>query len=409
MNNLYDILEICLQEMENGADVDTVLFRYPEFAEELRPILETSVKAKSVAVPDPSSDIVRHNRAKVLQHAAQLREAKARPSRSFWSVSLRRALVSLAVIATLFISSTGLVRAASTTLPGDNLYPVKRTWEDMLVLFTFDVQAREALEIEQENERLEELSELFTAGRSAEVDFVGLVTRQDGDLWLVADIKVRISPQTDLRDPSIVEGDAVRVRGVTQSDWIVLAERVDLLDAGVPLPHIDDDALEIENDNSGSGNENNEDNSGPGSGDESPEIDSTEPADTESRPRETTLEGTVDSINGSIVIVDGRPMNISNAEIRGDPAVGRQVKVEGYYDNTGVFIVTRIEFLQSDSGRDNSGSDDNDNESNDDDGGDDSNDNSNDNDSSGNDGHGGGGDDDESNNDSSGSGGGDDD
>jgi hypothetical protein len=34
-----------------------------------------------------------------------------------------------------FVSGTGLVRAA-TTLPGDNLYPVKRTWEDVLVLLT---------------------------------------------------------------------------------------------------------------------------------------------------------------------------------------------------------------------------------------------------------------------------------
>lgn len=407
MNNLYDILEICLQEIENGADVDTVLFRYPEFAQELRPILETSVKAKHIAVPEPSSDVVRRNRAKVLQHAAELRETKAQPSRSFWSVSLRRALVSLAVIATLFASSTGLVRAASTTLPGDNLYPVKRTWEDVLVLFTFDVQAREALEVEHENERLEELSELFTEGRSAEVDFVGSVTRQDGDLWLVSDIKVRISPQTDLRDPSIMEGDAVRVRGVTQSDWTVLAERVDLLDAGVPLPDVDDDLPEIENDSSGNGNENDEDNSGPGSNDDATEIAPTENSNSGSGSGEVSLRGTVNSINGVIVVVDGQPMNIANAEIEGQPSAGGQVRVEGYYDANGMFIVTKIEFLQNDSGgNDNSGSDDNDNDS--DDNGDDDHRGDNDN---GSDDHDDGGDDNDNNNDgdNSGPGGGGDD
>src|SRR5512145_1343366 len=111
MSNLYDILEVCLQEIENGADVDTVLFRYPEFADELRPILEVSVKAKSIAVPEPPADAVRRGRAKVLQHAAELREAKvAHPARRLWTVPLRRALVSLAVIAALFISSTGLVQ-----------------------------------------------------------------------------------------------------------------------------------------------------------------------------------------------------------------------------------------------------------------------------------------------------------
>ena len=45
MNKRNEILEICLKEMEAGADVDSVLFRYPEYAEELRPLLETSPKA----------------------------------------------------------------------------------------------------------------------------------------------------------------------------------------------------------------------------------------------------------------------------------------------------------------------------------------------------------------------------
>lgn len=393
MNNVYDALEICLQEIERGADVDAVLVRYPEFAEELRPILESALKAKKAAVPGPSPDVVRRNRATVLGHAAQLREAKAQPLHGLWSVSIRRALVSLAVITILFIGSTGLVRAASTTVPGDNLYPIKRTWEDVHVLFTFDVRAREALEVEQENERLEELSELFKEGRSAKVDFVGSVKRQDGDLWLVSNVEVVISPQTDMRDGSIVEGDAVRVRGVTRSDWTVLAERVDLLDAGVPLPDVDDDAPEIEQENDGNENESNEDNSGPGSGDDSPDVESNE--NSGSDPQAISLEGTVDSINGSIVVVDDQPMNISGADVRGDPAVGRRVKVEGYVNSSGVFIVTRIEFLEGSSDGDNSGSNDHDNDSNDD-GNNNGDDNNDDNDHSG---SGGGGDNDDDNGD----------
>lgn len=397
MNNVYDALEICLQEIERGADVDTVLFRYPEFTEELRPLLETAMKAKNAAINSPSPDVMRRNRAKVLGHAAQLREAKAKPGHGFWSVSIRRTLVSLAVITILFVGSTGLVRAASTTVPGDNLYPIKRTWENVNVLFTFDVRAREALEVEHENERLEELSELFREGRSAKVDFVGRVTRQDGDLWLVSTIKVEVSAQTDLHDGSIKEGDVVRVRGVTRSDWTVLAERVDLLDAGVPLPDVDDNASEFEQDNEGNENESNEDNSGPGPGNEVPETGSNENSNFE--PEEVSLEGTVDSVNGNIVVVDGRPMNLSNAEIRGDPAAGRRVKVEGYFDSSGVFIVTKIEFLEGNSGGGDSGADDQDNDSNDDsnDNGDDGNDsNDNDEDHSG---SGGGGDNDNGDND----------
>src|SRR6185436_458849 len=112
MNKIHEILEICLKEIEAGADVDSVLFRYPEYAEELRPLLETSVRAKALAVPDPSQDVMRHNRAKLLQHAAQLREANVTPARRIWLVPLRRAMVTLSVIAALLVSTNGLVHAA---------------------------------------------------------------------------------------------------------------------------------------------------------------------------------------------------------------------------------------------------------------------------------------------------------
>ena len=42
MNKLFDALETCLQEMEDGADLDLVLSHFPEFAAELRPILKTA-------------------------------------------------------------------------------------------------------------------------------------------------------------------------------------------------------------------------------------------------------------------------------------------------------------------------------------------------------------------------------
>jgi hypothetical protein len=281
MNKLYEVLEICLQEIEQGADIDTVLFRYPDFADELRPILEASVNAKSMAVATPSVDVVRRNRAKVLQHAAQMRESKVRSSRRIWFASLRRVAVTLAVVTTLFVSGTGLVRAASTTVPGDNLYPVKRTWEDVLLLFTFNLQQREALEIEHENERLHELRELFAEGRDDEdVDFAGLVTSQDGDQWIVAGIPVVVSPQTEIREQGqgIVVGSAVRVEGHTQDNGAVLAEEIKLLSPDAKLPNLDDDHGEKE-DHEG---ESRRDNSGKGSDDDEPKFEETRESDSDS-------------------------------------------------------------------------------------------------------------------------------
>jgi hypothetical protein len=338
--------------------------------------------------------VERRGRARVLQQAALMRDAHVQPSRRLWSVPLRRALVTLIVIGVLFISSTRLVQAASTTLPGDNLYPVKRTWEDMRILFTFDNQAREALEVEHENERLDELNDLFTEGRSAKVDFAGTVMSKNGDLWEVAKIPVLISAQTELGTQPVVVGNAVRVQGYTQLGGTVMAERVDLLPAGMPLPEVDDEhessieqeETEGEQQLQSSG----EDRSGEDSDDGTSKQDATPSSQVESKPREFSRNGVVDSLNGSILIVNGQSMNISGAQIEGTPKVGTKVKVEGYFDANGVFVVTKIEVESSgsdsgnsvseDGGGDDPGSDDSSQE--DDNGNDNENDNGDDNSSS---------------------------
>jgi len=267
MTDLYEALEICLQDIEQGADVETVIFRYPDLAEELRPILEASAGAKSMAVAAPAPDVVRRSRAKVMQQAARMRESKAKPSQRGWFVLLRRVAVTLAVVAVLFVSGTGLVGASSNTLPGDNLYPVKRTWEGLQLFLTFNGPERAALELEHDNERLYEVQALLQDGRSDEVDFKGRLTSQQGNEWVVSGFRVMISSQTDLRDPGITVGSVVRVRGLTQQNGTVLAERIDLLSSDASLPDVEDEHESEE------GNENN---SGPGSGEEQPEVEETE-------------------------------------------------------------------------------------------------------------------------------------
>jgi hypothetical protein len=346
MNNLYEALEICLQELEQGKDIETVLFGYPDLAEELRPILEVSVNAKIMAAAAPSAEIIQRNRARVLQHAAQMREANFRPARRMWFTSLRRLAVTLAVLIVLFASGTGLVRAASTTLPGDQLYPVKRTWEDVLVTFTFDIQQRDALEVQHENERLQEVQELFAEGRSAKVDFAGSVTNKNGPNWVVSGVTIITSDQTEIRGQGIGVGSAVRVKGQTQGNNLVLAERIELLAPGAILPEMPHEP-ELEPENHEGSNQPNEDNSGKGSEGETLTVEPTQRAESESESKVESLNGTVNSMSNDLWDVNGIPMDVSSAEIKGTPGVGASVKVEGYYDANGVFIVEKIEFENS--------------------------------------------------------------
>jgi len=344
MNNLYEVLEICLNEIEQGRDVDTVLFRYPELADQLRPIIKASINAKKMVVPVPSQDIVRKNRAKLLQYAAEMREQSNAPSRHIWSVPLRRALVTLMVIALLFVSSTNLVRASSNTLPGDNLYPVKRTWEDVSLFFTFDTTKREELELEHENERLDELHDLFAEGRSANVDFAGYVSRQNGAEWRVSGITVIISSKTRLPNQLVEINSAIRVKGQAQNDMSVLAETVELLPSGSKLPEVKDNELENDGDEHESLNQQNMEDINAGPVSKATVIPTTPKATPIFDTRHETIEGTVTAVEDKYVVVKGIAMDIQQAEVNGNPNVGVIAKAEGYFDSNGIFIVRKIEF-----------------------------------------------------------------
>ncbi len=359
MDNLYDVLETCLREIENGAEIETVLLRYPEYADELYPLLETSFLAKEMSAPGPSVDVMRRNRAKVLQRAAEIRETNDKSAVRFgWFASLRRLAFTLATLVFAFVSSASLAGAASTLLPGDNLYPAKRSWENLQEAFALNPELRNALKVKHQNERIGELRELFANGRSADVSFNGLVARQSETEWLVAGVRVVTTSQTDLPPQPVQVNSAVRVQGVTQPDGSVLASDIEFLPAGASLPDVEDDPFEADD-------QPNED--------DAPNIVATKTPD-------EPFDGNLDVLAGDFWTINGVPANMSRSQMVGTPVMGAAVTLEGFFDENGVFIVTKIVFKEDESSDDDGlNSNDDDNNNNDDDDGSDDNDDSDDN------------------------------
>jgi uncharacterized membrane protein YgcG len=352
MNNLYDVLEICLLEVENGADLEAVLAHYPDLADELRPVLQIAIHARRMAVPAPASEVVRRNRTKLIQYAAQMRYTKPAATMSWFPTFQRLALV-LVLLVLFFVSGTSLVRASSSALPGDSLYSVKRSWEDVSLFFTFNTKAHAAMEVEYENERLDEIHKLFASGRPAKVDFVGLVTRQNGDGWRIANIVVKVLPQTTLPNQTLTVGMAVHVIGTTDGNGIVIAERIDVLSVNAPLPEVTDDqpASETEQPQATSQPENGNPTQESGTG--APEIEATITPQPVTTPQIESFESTLNSIDQDVWTINNMPVNVANAEIVGIPVVGAQVRVEGYYGSDGVFVAVRVEILNGGSSNDN--------------------------------------------------------
>lgn len=337
MSDLYTALEDCLQALEAGQDLETVLRRYPELANELRPLLEASLQARTVGEFSVPREAQRRGRARLLQRAAEMRESKRTPRRVI--PVFPRIAITLGLVAVLVLSSTGLVSASSGALPGDHLYPVKRTWEDVQLLFVFNQQSRDVLESKFEQERLDEIDELLAKGRSSSIAFSGLVTSQQDGQWLVSAIPVSVTSITRLPTNPVTSGVPVIVTGITRSDGSVEAKTIQLLQPGAFLPPLEpSERNERESDDSNA--------SLP-----TPfivEATSTPAPQTQRQVSKTyEFSGVIESMQGTTWSINGQSVYVDQAQIDSRVTIGSVVKFDGYYDQSGKFVVTKIQLESS--------------------------------------------------------------
>ena len=129
-------------------------------------------------------------------------------------------------------SGTGLVSASSTALPGENLYPVKRTWEDVRLFFVLDPSIRMVRENQYEQERLHEATELLAEGRHEEISFAGVVTEQNGQFY-ISNLPVILTSETK----GVLEnGATVMAVGGTNAQGYVILATVETLPSGSMVP-----------------------------------------------------------------------------------------------------------------------------------------------------------------------------
>jgi uncharacterized membrane protein YgcG len=323
-DRLYDALEICLQKLEQGQAIDSALKLYPDLESELRPILEASLQARTLADAAVPSAAQQRGRVRLIKRAAELRKAKRTSPRRMTSFIPRMALA-FGLAAALILSSTGLVGASSNSLPGDQLYPVKRTWEGVQLAFMFNQQARETLQSQFDQERLNEIDDLLSQNRSEPVAFSGLVISSQDGMWLVSGIPVRVTDKTRLTSSRILDSLPVIVTGATRPDGVLEAEEIQPLQPGSMLP-----PLEPNNPNA------------------NPKVPaSVLPLQTSAAPLATPQSfgfiGVVQGKQGSDWTINGQSVSVDQADVNGQISIGDAVKFDGYYSDNGNFVVTKIE------------------------------------------------------------------
>ena len=343
MTELYDALENCLQAMERGASVEAALKRYPRLADELRPLLAAASLARDSGRIHVPLDVRRRGRSRLQQRAAELQGPPIRIRRRIIPVFPRLAITSI-LVAALALTSTGLVSASSASIPGDQLYPVKRTWESVQLMFVFSPQQRDLLESGFEQERLDEISELLGRHQAAPISFSGILARQSDGHWVVSGIPVSVSSSTSLPAAKLAEGAPISISGVTRPDGVVEAQQVQVLQPGSSLPPLEP-----------SENSNHEGNSGSEEGDAMATAASTvTPAATPqssstSQPASATYQfsGVVQSMAGNVWRINGQTVQVDGADVSGQVTVGSIVRFQGYYSADGTFVVTSVQPQQS--------------------------------------------------------------
>lgn len=220
---LIEALEVGLQVLDQGGTVEEYLARFPSLGGDLRPLLESAQAARSLSLPAIPDNAVTGGRVRVLNRAAQLRQGKRPLAQNLHA--WRLAAIPLLVLALLFLTGNGLMAASANALPGDSLYPVKRSMEDIHLRLATDLKVEARIKREISARRINETEILLFEQRVEAVDFVGQVSEQLTHGWLIAAIPVRVTGETDV-EGALAIAAKVEVRGQTQSDGFVLAKRV---------------------------------------------------------------------------------------------------------------------------------------------------------------------------------------
>lgn len=133
--------------------------------------------------------------------------------------------LTLDLVIILIVGGLLSINASAHSLPGDTLYSVKRTWEQVRLSLTLDDPDRLQLQDQIRELRLDEVREMIQMGRPGTVEFQGQLQSINANEWAVSGIRVGMFPDTIVvGNPEI--GQTVQVRARVQNDGTLTALQV---------------------------------------------------------------------------------------------------------------------------------------------------------------------------------------
>jgi hypothetical protein len=245
------ILEDCLKRILAGSSIEECLADYPAQAEALKPLLLVTSRVRKIARPQARPEAVQAGLERVMKAMSTNNIAQGIPSqpisKTWFSRYIERIITILRTIlfgkenkgmkfalrlaidfmVILVIGGVFAVNASASSLPGDTLYGVKRTWEEVRLNLTLNDPTRLELQNQFQQLRLDEVREMIRLGKAGWVDFEGQLESMTTNEWLVSGILLQMPANTIVEGNPVI-GQMVRVKASLQNNGVLTALQVSI-------------------------------------------------------------------------------------------------------------------------------------------------------------------------------------
>lgn len=173
---INDVLDHCIEDVKEGRfTVEECLHRYPEFAHELREPLMVAETLHGIPIQEPSVAFRKQARPRLMAQLSPMPDGKVslletlrqKWTRFFIVPQTRRYsmgwMLALFLVASVLVGG-GTAYASDNAVPGQPLYVLDRSLEDIQSNLTNDPDAFVALQLAFADERLSEAQELTSEG-----------------------------------------------------------------------------------------------------------------------------------------------------------------------------------------------------------------------------------------------------
>jgi hypothetical protein len=248
-HDLDTALDQCLSWLRDGMSIEDCLASYPEYANQLRPLLELAAQVGRVITPASSAAARAAGEQRMLTALARRQERVARTSPMIWYLQrVARALTpgrpgrlrpawNLAIVSLFILSiAVGVLTVAASThsLPGDALYPVKMAAQQTRLFLTRDSEMHRQLEEQFSAQQRRDVQSVLNAGRRVDVEFRGTLERMDETLWVVDGLAVSLQDGTTILGRPYL-GATIHVRGIVPGDGSLLATWLEVESEEMPV------------------------------------------------------------------------------------------------------------------------------------------------------------------------------